>query len=150
MRFNELKQKIEAASVDIKSQALGSRATESRAPLDILPPRLSPTRPGVEHPLVKTMAEVVAGLSAHGLLQSALGPEVETDFYNFEALNFPPNHPARDTQDTLVIADAGLQTGCAARLLMRTHTSPVQIRTMLEHDAAAAPCHPRQGLPQRG
>jgi phenylalanyl-tRNA synthetase alpha chain len=55
---------------------------------------------------------------------------VESDFYNFEALNFPPNHPARDTQDTLVI---GGQQGRHARerLLMRTHTSPVQIRTMI-------------------
>jgi phenylalanyl-tRNA synthetase alpha chain len=49
------------------------------------------------------------------------GPEVETDFYNFEALNFPPDHPARDTWDTLYIND---------NLLLRTHTSPVQIRVM--------------------
>jgi phenylalanyl-tRNA synthetase alpha chain len=61
---------------------------------------------------------------------TALGPQVETDFYNFEALNFPPNHPARDTQDTLLVAG---QQGRPARerLLMRTHTSPVQIRTMI-------------------
>ena len=57
------------------------------------------------------------------------GPVVETDYYNFEALNFPPNHPARDTQDTLFIAG---QQGKPQRerLLLRTHTSPVQIRTM--------------------
>ena len=54
---------------------------------------------------------------------------VETDYYNFEALNFPPNHPARDTQDTLFIA--GQQSKPQReRLLLRTHTSPVQIRTM--------------------
>jgi phenylalanyl-tRNA synthetase alpha chain len=54
---------------------------------------------------------------------------VETDYYNFEALNFPPNHPARDTQDTLFIA--GQQSKSQReRLLLRTHTSPVQIRTM--------------------
>ena len=60
-----------------------------------------------------------------------VGPEVETDFYNFEALNFPPNHPARDTQDTLVVA---AQEGkpLRERLLMRTHTSPVQIRSMVQ------------------
>ena len=59
-----------------------------------------------------------------------LGPQVETDFFNFEALNFPENHPARDTQDTLQIAG---QSGKPSRdrLLMRTHTSPVQIRSML-------------------
>jgi phenylalanyl-tRNA synthetase alpha chain len=59
----------------------------------------------------------------------ATGPEVETDYYNFESLNFPPNHPARDTQDTLVVARQA-QKPLRQRLLMRTHTSPVQIRTM--------------------
>jgi phenylalanyl-tRNA synthetase alpha chain len=57
------------------------------------------------------------------------GPEIETDFYNFEALNFPPNHPARDTQDTLFIAGQESKPP-RDRLLLRTHTSPVQIRTM--------------------
>jgi phenylalanyl-tRNA synthetase alpha subunit len=51
----------------------------------------------------RTMNEIVAVFQHLGY-SVALGPEVETDFYNFEALNFPPNHPARDTQDTLVIA----------------------------------------------
>ena len=59
----------------------------------------------------------------------ALGPEVETDYYNFESLNFPPGHPARDTQDTLVIAGQERKP-LRERLLMRTHTSPVQIHTM--------------------
>ena len=57
------------------------------------------------------------------------GPEIETDYYNFEALNFPPNHPARDTQDTLFIAGQESKA-LRDRLLLRTHTSPVQIRTM--------------------
>ena len=60
---------------------------------------------------------------------------MESDFYNFEALNFPPNHPARDTQDTLVLAGQQAKPS-RDRLLMRTHTSPVQIRTMI---AEAAP-----------
>ena len=54
---------------------------------------------------------------------------IETDYYNFEALNFPPNHPARDTQDTLFIANQESKPP-RERLLLRTHTSPVQIRTM--------------------
>ena len=54
---------------------------------------------------------------------------IETDYYNFEALNFPPNHPARDTQDTLFIANQESKPQ-RERLLLRTHTSPVQIRTM--------------------
>ncbi len=84
---------------------------------------------GVEHPLTRTMREMTAVFAALGY-SVGVGPEVETDFYNFEALNFPPNHPARDTQDTLVVAgqeDKPLRE----RLLMRTHTSPVQIRTMV-------------------
>ena len=54
---------------------------------------------------------------------------IETDYYNFEALNFPPNHPARDTQDTLFIAGQESKPR-REQLLLRTHTSPVQIRTM--------------------
>src|SRR5438045_1135792 len=59
----------------------------------------------------------------------AEGPEIETDYYNFEALNFPPDHPARDTQDTLFIAGQEKKRQ-RDRYLLRTHTSPVQIRAM--------------------
>ncbi len=58
------------------------------------------------------------------------GPEVENDFHNFEALNFPPEHPARDSQDTLLV-----DRKAASPLLLRTHTSPVQIREMRRHGA---------------
>ena len=83
---------------------------------------------GAEHPVMKTTNEMVRVFQKLGY-SVADGPVVETDYYNFEALNFPPNHPARDTQDTLFIAG---QQGKAQRerLLLRTHTSPVQIRTM--------------------
>jgi phenylalanyl-tRNA synthetase alpha chain len=84
---------------------------------------------GVEHPLIRTMREMTAVFAALGY-SVGVGPEVESDFYNFEALNFPPNHPARDTQDTLVVADQDAKP-LRERLLMRTHTSPVQIRTMV-------------------
>jgi phenylalanyl-tRNA synthetase alpha chain len=83
---------------------------------------------GAEHPVVKTSHEIVSVFEKLGY-SVAEGPVVETDYYNFEALNFPPNHPARDTQDTLFIA--GQQSKPPRdRLLLRTHTSPVQIRTM--------------------
>jgi phenylalanyl-tRNA synthetase alpha chain len=83
---------------------------------------------GAEHPVIKTRNEIVAVFQRLGY-SVAEGPVVETDYYNFEALNFPPNHPARDTQDTLFIA--GQQSKPQReRLLLRTHTSPVQIRTM--------------------
>jgi phenylalanyl-tRNA synthetase alpha chain len=120
MKFNELKQQIESALAADTTIEVGDS-------LDITLP--GPKKKiGIEHPLVKTSREIVAVFTAMGY-STATGPEVETDFYNFESLNFPPNHPARDTQDTLVIAD---QDGrpLRERLLLRTHTSPVQIRTM--------------------
>ena len=98
------------------------------------PNRVDITLPGIrrpigaEHPVVKTTNEMVRVFQKLGY-SVAEGPVVETDYYNFESLNFPVNHPARDTQDTLFIAG---QQGKAQRdrLLLRTHTSPVQIRTM--------------------
>jgi phenylalanyl-tRNA synthetase alpha chain len=95
--------------------------------LDISLPGIS--RPiGVKHPVLRVMDEIVAVFKAMGYSVGE-GPEVETDYYNFESLNFPPNHPARDTQDTLFIASQESKPA-RDRLLMRTHTSPVQIRTM--------------------
>jgi phenylalanyl-tRNA synthetase alpha chain len=96
-------------------------------PLDITLPGIR--RPlGAEHPVIKTMNEIIAVFRNLGYSVEE-GPEIETDYYNFEALNFPPNHPARDTQDTLFIAGQESKP-LRERLLLRTHTSPVQIRTM--------------------
>jgi phenylalanyl-tRNA synthetase alpha chain len=83
---------------------------------------------GAEHPVIKTMNEMVGVFRNLGYSVEE-GPEIESDYYNFEALNFPPNHPARDTQDTLFIANQESKP-LRDRLLLRTHTSPVQIRTM--------------------
>lgn len=103
-------------------------ARSGRPALDLSLPGIR--RPiGVEHPLTRTMREITAVFAALGY-STGIGPEVETDFYNFEALNFPPNHPARDTQDTLVVAGQEAKPA-RERLLMRTHTSPVQIRSMV-------------------
>ena len=100
----------------------------AKAGIDITLPG-SVRTPGIEHPLLKTMNQIVAVFHHLGY-STAVGPQVESDFYNFEALNFPPNHPARDTQDTLVLAGQQAKPS-RDRLLMRTHTSPVQIRTMI-------------------
>jgi phenylalanyl-tRNA synthetase alpha chain len=146
IRFNELKQllisqiEIAKAKAILGPIAAGLPRTDraklvavakSRAgmvPLDIT--LLGSVRtPGVEHPLLRTMQEIVQVFHHLGY-STALGPQVESDFYNFEALNFPPNHPARDTQDTLVLAGQQAKPS-RDRLLMRTHTSPVQIRTMI-------------------
>ena len=103
----------------------GTIVTDPR--LDISLPGIQ-RRIGVKHPVLRVMDEIVAVFKAMGYSVGE-GPEVETDYYNFESLNFPPNHPARDTQDTLLIA--GQEHKAARdRLLLRTHTSPVQIRTM--------------------
>jgi phenylalanyl-tRNA synthetase alpha chain len=84
------------------------------------------TRPGVEpwsgslHPLSIVLEEVVEVFHGMGF-SVAHGPEAETDYYNFEALNVPKDHPARDMQDTFYLSD---------EIVMRTHTSPVQVRVM--------------------
>lgn len=98
--------------------------------LDITLPGLR--RPlGAEHPILQTMNELLGVFRSMGYSIED-GPEIETDYYNFEALNFPPNHPARDTQDTLFVAGQESKP-LRERLLLRTHTSPVQIRAMEKH-----------------
>ena len=128
-RVNELKKTVEervaAAEEQLKGSASSAQLESER--IDVTLPGIR--RPiGVEHPLIKTMNEIIAVFKAMGY-SVADGPEVETDYYNFESLNFPPNHPARDTQDTLIIAGQENKP-LRERLLMRTHTSPVQVRAM--------------------
>jgi phenylalanyl-tRNA synthetase alpha subunit len=77
---------------------------------------------GAEHPITKTLNEITSVFAALGY-SVGVGPEVETDFYNFESMNFPHGHPARDTQDTLVVANQERRP-LRDRLLLRTHTSP--------------------------
>jgi len=125
IRVNELKARItetvEAAHVGGDGNSLAAEQVDISLP--------GVRRPiGAEHPVMRTWHEIVSVFQKLGY-SVAEGPVVETDYYNFEALNFPPNHPARDTQDTLFIA--GQQSKPQReRLLLRTHTSPVQIRTM--------------------
>jgi phenylalanyl-tRNA synthetase alpha chain len=110
-----------------ESEQYALRAKLAAERLDITLPGIQ--RPiGVKHPVLRVMDEIVAVFKAMGYSVGE-GPEVETDYYNFESLNFPPNHPARDTQDTLFI-EGQEQKPARDRLLLRTHTSPVQIRTM--------------------
>jgi phenylalanyl-tRNA synthetase alpha chain len=86
---------------------------------DVTLPGIRP-RAGSLHPLTQTLREIEAIFTAMGF-SIELGPDIEDDFHNFGALNFPDDHPARDAQDTLYLAE---------NMLLRTHTSPVQIRTM--------------------
>jgi phenylalanyl-tRNA synthetase alpha chain len=114
--LNELKRLIEEKLA--QAQAL-SAASQRRAAVDVtLPGRRPPL--GTLHPVTLVRREIEEIFLRMGY-SVADGPEVEDDWYNFEALNFPPDHPARDSQDTFFLKGG---------LLLRTHTSPVQIRTM--------------------
>jgi phenylalanyl-tRNA synthetase alpha chain len=88
---------------------------------------------GARHP-VTTVAERLTDVFVAMGYEVAEGPEVEDEWYNFDALNFPPDHPARETQDTFFVAgptSAANPSGTGSGVVLRTHTSPVQIRAML-------------------
>lgn len=86
-------------------------------------------RAGSLHPITRTMQDMTSIFGQMGF-QLVEGPDVEDDFHNFTALNFPPDHPAREMHDTFYLPDAKDQTGLDARRLLRTHTSTMQIRAM--------------------
>ncbi len=126
-RFNTLKERIETLLLEAADGSGGRNAHPAGGGIDVTLPGTKPAH-GAEHPVLRVWHEAVRIFAAMGY-SVGTGPEVETDYYNFESLNFPPNHPARDTQDTLVVANQDRKP-LRERLLMRTHTSPVQIRTM--------------------
>ena len=117
---NEVKVAIETGFADKQAGLGGAPAgPRSGAQMDLtLPGRYQPF--GRLHPVTQVMEEVCAIFEGLGFAV-AEGPDVENDFYNFEALNIPPHHPARDMHDTFYVDDA---------VLLRTHTSPMQIRAM--------------------
>lgn len=120
---NAVKDEVESA-VALALDASRTAATDERLrseKIDVTLPGRTHRR-GSKHPVTLVIEEVSAIFAGLGF-SVAEGPEIEHDWYNFEALNFPPEHPARDMQDTFFVDN---------NLLLRTHTSPVQIRTMLE------------------
>jgi phenylalanyl-tRNA synthetase alpha chain len=122
---NEVREAI-ATSISSKQERLEQLAVEQKLAnetIDVtLPGR--PVRVGNHHPLTAVVEEIEDLFLGMGY-QIAEGPEVETDYFNFEALNLPKGHPARDMQDSFYITE---------ELLLRTHTSPVQARTMQKHE----------------
>ena len=126
VRFNALKATVEA----LLDAALGAGPSDAALAAEAIDITLPGTQRliGAEHPITRTLNEIVSVFAALGY-SVGVGPEVETDYYNFESMNFPPGHPARDTQDTLVVANQERRS-LRDRLLLRTHTSPVQMRTM--------------------
>jgi phenylalanyl-tRNA synthetase alpha chain len=108
-------------SIEISEDSLRFKDSVDSSGLQVdltIPGRRPPL--GHKHPLVQTMEDLVEVLTRLGYT-IAEGPEVEMDHYNFEALNIPKDHPARDMQDTFYVSD---------EVLLRTHTSPVQVRVM--------------------
>jgi phenylalanyl-tRNA synthetase alpha chain len=119
---------MEKRAAEFAAAALANRLAEERA--DVTLPVLLGPPGGVEagriHPISQTIDEIVAIFGEMGFVV-AEGPHIEEDFYNFTALNIPPEHPARQEHDTFYFPEKPDGT----RLLLRTQTSPVQIRTML-------------------
>ena len=115
---NKIKKALDTA-IKAAIENLGARAAETDANIDVsLPGRASAC--GTLHPISQVNQEMCDIFSSLGF-DIGEGPEVESDWYNFEALNFPKDHPARDMQDTFFVSDD---------IVLRTHTSPLQIRTM--------------------
>jgi phenylalanyl-tRNA synthetase alpha chain len=117
-KANEVKNLLDAACKEA-SQKLETAVKNAKQGIDVsLPGRPAPS--GSLHPLTQINQRICDIFTKMGF-EIAEGPEVELDYYNFEALNFPKDHPARDMQDTLFVSDD---------IVLRTHTSPLQIRTM--------------------
>ena len=119
--LNELRSHVKRL-FDEKSALLAAHAGGGKAPIDLTLPGRGRAR-GTKHPITATIDEITRIFVSMGF-GIADGPEIEDDYHNFEAVNFPPDHPARDMQDTFFLSKAGL---------LRTHTSPVQIRVMENH-----------------
>ena len=119
-QVNEVK-KILEEGIKAKKDELKKKASLDEKK-DFFDPTLPGERParGTLHPITQVMDEVISIFTFMGF-EVTEGPEIESDYYNFEALNIPKDHPARDMQDTFYITDD---------IVLRTHTSPVQIRTM--------------------
>ncbi len=122
--INEARERL-TAMLDERQRELAAREKEEklrREAIDVTEPRDLPAI-GAEHPIQLVLDEVLDCFTGLGF-EVVEGPEVELDHYNFELLNLPQNHPARDAQDTFYIDD---------NIVLRTHTSPVQARTMQTH-----------------
>ncbi|MFC3126990.1 phenylalanine--tRNA ligase subunit alpha [Pseudoroseomonas globiformis] len=122
---------IEARRTELDAAALEARLLAERMDVSLPPRPFPPAGPdaGAIHPIARTVEEIVAIFATMGL-SVAEGPDVEGDWFNFGALNIPDHHPARQDHDTFYLP-AGAD---GRRPVLRTHTSPVQIRTMLSQE----------------
>jgi phenylalanyl-tRNA synthetase alpha chain len=128
--INEIKQSVTAEFnnivVKIENETI---INEDQIDLTMPAKSLPVSEPGHEHPLISTLNRMVSIFTNMGF-DVAYGPEVEDDEHNFEKLNFAPDHPARDMQDTFFIKPTAGSSAGVPPALLRTHTSPVQVRLM--------------------
>ena len=127
---NRLKTRFEAAFAARREALEAERRAREQAGVDLTMPGRE-RWVGAEHPVTRVVDEIIGIFRGIGFTV-AVGPEVETEWYNFLALNFPPEHPAMDLHDTLYLDAAPVEEEPGGRLLLRTHTSPVQIRTLMQ------------------
>jgi phenylalanyl-tRNA synthetase alpha chain len=128
--MNQVKSRAQKRFDEAEKTLARKESASLKATEDItLPP--APLPSGSYHPLTQTLEEMKQIFYRLGF-NIADGPEIEDDFHNFTALNFPPNHPARDEQDTFFIRKGSSED--ESDLVLRTHTSPVQIRLMQEKE----------------
>jgi phenylalanyl-tRNA synthetase alpha chain len=127
--LNAVKDKLSEAIV-VKKATLSEAALDRQLQSEAVDVTLPPVKPrlGTIHPVSQVMEELAQIFGEMGFALEE-GPDIETDFNNFTALNFPKNHPARETQDTFFMNTKGAD---GERMVLRTHTSPVQVRTMLK------------------
>ena len=126
---NQVKARFEAAFTERRERLADERRRRESVGLDLTMPGRERWA-GAEHPVTKVVDEIVGIFRELGFAV-ATGPEIETEWYNFLALNFPADHPAMDMHDTLYVDAPPAAGEPAGKLLLRTHTSPVQIRTLL-------------------
>src|SRR5919112_2233728 len=120
---NQLKARFEAAFAERRRQLEDDRRRREAAGVDLTMPGRR-RWVGAEHPVTRVVDEIVDIFRELGFAV-ATGPEVETEWYNFLALNFPPDHPAMDMHDTLYLDAPDVPGPRGGRLVLRTHTSPV-------------------------
>ncbi|MDY0131064.1 MAG: phenylalanine--tRNA ligase subunit alpha [Desulforegulaceae bacterium] len=121
-KTNLLKNKLEK-EINSKLEMIEEKLSEQSADIDVTLPGRKP-KTGTLHPITKIQKEICSIFFKLGF-QIAEGPEIEADWYNFEALNLPKHHPARDMQDTFYISN---------NVVLRTHTSPIQVRYMEKNE----------------
>lgn len=127
--LNQLKTRFEAA-FEARAAALARERREHAAAAADLTMPARERWIGGEHPVTRVIEEILDIFGGLGFTV-AVGPEAETEWYNFAALNFPADHPAMDLHDTLYLDAAPVAGERGGRVLLRTHTSPVQIRTLI-------------------